>query len=164
MGSVWVYVSDTCFHLSGTRIDLGVWMQTHQTPEIFSFLFPLLPSSSVFLQYFCFHLSNTDPANTTTLSQTFHIESKATFLGHFIPIAKHNNLVYNTYTEYAAHTWSYRSKATERQEAVRSGQKPNYFTTNRPHRIFLLLWTECWGGSLIQSPPVSFVRGQLLLL
>lgn len=60
-------------------------MQTHETPQIFLFLLPLLPRSSE-----CFYsisvsiLSNTDPANTTSLWQTFHMESKATFLGHFI--------------------------------------------------------------------------------
>lgn len=107
--------------------------------------FPAVPSvSTVFL--FSFLSTMTLPIHPP--SQIFYTKSNVTSLGHFILIAKQSNLVCHTHSEYAAHTWSYHSNATEKREAVRSGQKPNYCTTNCPLRIFLLLRTECWGGSL----------------
>lgn len=112
-------------------------MQAHKSAQIFSFLLLLFPSSSECLYNISVSILSTMTLPTHPPSQTFHTESNLTSLGHFILKAKHSNLVYNihTHTEYAAHTWSYHSKSNREAE----GQKPNYCTINRPHRIFLFV-------------------------
>lgn len=98
-------------------------------------------------------------------SQTFHIESKATSLGHFILIAKHSNLIYNTHTHKlrCPHmVVSLKSNRKARGSEVRSETQLLYnksATQNLP-----LALTKYWGGSLSLSPPVSFIRGHLSLL
>lgn len=101
VGSMWVCVCvwvTLGLHLSGTRIDPRVWMEAHKSPQIFSFLLLLFPSSSE-----CLYSISVSIVSTVTLpihppSRTFHTESNATSLGHFILIAKRSNLVYSTHT------------------------------------------------------------------
>lgn len=86
----------------------------HKSFHFSSFCFPAVQ---------CLYSISVSILSTMTLPihppwQTFHTESNAYSLGHLILIAKHSNLVYNTHThtEYTAHTWSYHSKATEKQK------------------------------------------------
>lgn len=87
---VWVTLGH---HLSVTRIDPRVWMQAHKSPLIFSFLLLLSPRSSECLYSISVSILSIMTLPIHPLSQTFHTESNATSLGHFILIAKHSNLI-----------------------------------------------------------------------
>lgn len=99
MWAVWECVWVTLgLHLSGTRIDPRVWTQAHKSSQILSFLLVLFPSSSECPYSISVSILSTMTVPIHPPSQTFHTESNATSLGHFILIAKHSNLVRNTHT------------------------------------------------------------------
>lgn len=131
-------------------------MQAHNSFHFSPLRFPAVQNvSTVFLFPFCLRW----PGQYTHPFKHFTVSNTAS-LGHFILIAKYSNLVYNVHIQSTLPTHGLiTQKQQEMQEAVRSGQKPNYCmaTQNLPLTLHWILFETHTSRLFSKGSSVSFL-------